>query len=198
MTGSTESFPDAQQEDATQKTDGGWDKVTPFPFIQGTDCCGVVEGHYPGEDDSLVGRRVLVRACMRIEGFDSLETVWMASDFDGAFAQFVIVPGSEVFAVECDWNDAELATIPCAYATSENMLHRAEAGPPDRILVTGASGGVGSATVQLAKRRGAEVIAVCGQSKMDRVREIGADHVLSREEDLMAALGERSVTVVVE
>ena len=89
VTGSTESFSDDQQADAEQKVDGGWDKVTPFPFIQGTDCCGVVTSVYPGEDDSLVGRRVLVRACMRTEGFDSLETVWMASDFDGAFAQYV-------------------------------------------------------------------------------------------------------------
>ena len=198
VTGSTESFSDDQQADAEHKTDGGWDKVTPFPFIQGTDCCGVVDGVHPGEDDSLVGRRVLVRACMRTQGFDSLETVWMASDFDGAFAQYVKVPASEVFAVDCDWSDAELATIPCAYATSENMLHRARTGDNDVVLVTGASGGVGSATVQLAKRRGAEVIAVCGEDKMDRVREIGADRVLSRREDLVSILGGRSVDVVID
>jgi alcohol dehydrogenase len=61
------------------------------------------------------GKRVLVRACMRLNGFDSLENIWMASDFDGAFAEYVKVPASEVFAVDCDWSDAELATIPCAY-----------------------------------------------------------------------------------
>ena len=67
------------------------------------------------------GKRVLVRACMRKNGFDSLENIWMASDFDGAFAEYVKVPASEVFAVDCDWSDAELATIPCAYGTAENM-----------------------------------------------------------------------------
>ena len=53
----------------------------------------------------------------------------MASDFDGAFAQFVKVPAAEVFPVECDWSDAELATIPCAYGTAENMVHRAHGRP---------------------------------------------------------------------
>ena len=71
---------------------------------------------------------MLVRACMRPLGFGSLENIWMASDFDGAFAQFVKVPASEVFAVDCDWSDVELATIPCSYGTAENMVHRAESG----------------------------------------------------------------------
>ena len=62
-------------------------------------------------------------------GFASMDNVWMASDFDGAFAQFVTVPQTEVFLVDCDWSDAELATIPCAYATAETMLHRAGCGP---------------------------------------------------------------------
>ena len=79
----------------------------------------------------------------------------MASDFDGAFAQYVKVPASEVFPVDCGWSDAELATIPCADATAENMLHRARLTAWRAVLVTGASGGVGSATVQLARRRGA-------------------------------------------
>lgn len=69
----------------------------------------------------------------------------------------------------------ELATIPCAYGTAENMLHRAGVNSADRLLFTGASGGVGSAVVQLAKRRGAYVIAVAGESKLDSVRGLGAD-----------------------
>ena len=88
---------------------------------------------------------------MRPDGFKSLRNVWMASDFDGAFAQYVKVPASEVFPVRCDWSDAELATIPCAYATAETMLHRATCKAGDEVLVTGASGGVGSAALQLAR-----------------------------------------------
>lgn len=198
VTAGTAQTQNQQQQREEQKADGGWNEATPFPFIQGTDCCGKVVGAYPGEDDSLVGQRVIVRACMRKHGFDSLENIWMASDFDGAFAQYVKVPASEVFAVECDWSDAELATIPCAYGTSENMVHRAEVDSADTVLVTGASGGVGSATVQLAARRGAEVIAVCSPSKAVRVSEIGASRVLSRKDDLLQVLGEGSVDVVVD
>jgi len=133
--------------------------------------------------------RVLVRSCMRTAGFASPDTRWLGTDFDGAFAQYVKVPASEVFAVRCNWSDAELATIPCAYGTAENMLQRAGVGASDHVLVTGASGGVGSATVQLAKRRGAWVTAVTSRSKQDAVRALGADLVLCREDDLRLDLG---------
>ena len=81
-----------------------------------------------------------------------MRNLWMASNFNRAFAQYVTVPASEVFVVECDWSDAELPTIPCAYATAETMLHRTGCLAGDEILLTGASGGVGSATLHLAKR----------------------------------------------
>jgi NADPH:quinone reductase-like Zn-dependent oxidoreductase len=122
----------------------------------------------------------------------------MASDFDGAFAQFVRVPASEVFPVNCNWSDIELATIPCAYATAENMIHRTGISASDRVLVTGASGGVGSAVVQLAKRRGAHVTAVAGRSKIDAVQSLGADRVVARDTDLVAGLGESSIDVVID
>ncbi len=179
-------------------TDGGWNQATPFPFIQGTDCCGRVVELAADVDPGLLGRRVLVRACMRPSGFGSLHSVWMGSDFDGAFAQFVKVPAAEVFALECGWSDAELATIPCAYGTAENMLHRAAVGADDHVLVTGASGGVGSAVVQLAKRRGARVTAIAGSSKSQQVLDIGADRVIARGEDPCALLGEESIDVVVD
>jgi NADPH:quinone reductase-like Zn-dependent oxidoreductase len=122
----------------------------------------------------------------------------MASDFDGAFAQFVKGPLSEVFPVACDWSDAELGSIPCAYGTAENMLHRAKVAAGEHVLVAGASGGVGSAVVQLAKRRGARVTAIAGKTKMEQVRSIGADDVVGRDEDIVAGLGEDAVDVVVD
>ena len=94
----------------------------------------------------------------------------MASDFDGAFAQFVKIDAAEVFPVDCSWSDAELGTIPCAYGTAENMIHRAKVSSGEHLLVTGASGGVGSAVVQLAKRRGATVTAIAGREKIEQVR----------------------------
>ncbi|MDX1818184.1 MAG: alcohol dehydrogenase family protein [Marinobacter sp.] len=194
--GGTEQL--SQSSDASDIEDGGWNETTPFPLIQGTDCCGEVVAMGDGVDVPAIGTRVLVRACMRVHGFGSLDNLWMASDFDGAFAQYVKVPASEVFEVDCDWSSAELATIPCAYGTAENMLHRARVGASDRVLVTGASGGVGSAVVQLAKRRGARVIAIAGASKADAVRSLGADEVIPRGADLSRELPPDSVDVVID
>ena len=205
VTGSTGELSDSQEVKAEDKADGGWNESTPFPIIQGTDCCGRVVALGGGEDngDDLLGRRVLVRACMRPHGFGSMETIWMASDFDGAFAQFVTVPVTEIFTVDCGWSDAELATIPCAYATAETMLHRADCRASDHVFVTGASGGVGSAAIQLAKRRGAKVTALTSSSKADAVRGLGADRVVTRDRDIIAEhiiaeLGAESVDLVVD
>jgi len=198
VTASTQNAAEAEERAAVAKDDGGWSAATPFPLIQGTDCCGRVVEVVPGDDESMIGRRVLVRPCMRPLGFGSMETIWMASDFDGAFAQFVKVPAAEVFAVECALGDAELGAIPCAYGTAENMLHRAGVTGAEHVVVTGASGGVGSAVVQLAKRRGAAVTAVAGRAQTEQVRAIGADRVIDRDDDIVVALGERSVDVIVD
>ena len=195
---STQATAEIEEKQATAKVDGGWNEATPFPFIQGTDCCGRVVAVAPGEDERLVGLRALVRPCMRVTDFTSMENVWMASDFDGAFAQFVKVPAGEVFPVKCNWSDAELGTIPCAYGTSENMIHRAGVKKGDHVLVAGASGGVGSAAVQLAMRWGAVVIAIAGKTKMDRVRSLGVDRMIARGDDIVACLGEKSVDIVVD
>ena len=146
--------------------DGGWNETTPFPLIQGTDCCGIVVSSYDSEFTNLINKRVIVRPCRRTEGNSSFETFWMASDFDGAFAEYVKIEGTEVFPIECNWSNVELASIPCAYGTSENMLIRANVTEKDHVLITGASGGVGSALVQLAKRRGCKVTAICGANKI--------------------------------
>lgn len=198
VTKGTEDVAGIQEGEQTERPDGGWNEATPFPFIQGTDCCGRVVAAGDGVDEDHIGKRVLVRACMRTEGFDSLENIWMASDFDGAFAQYVKVPASEVFAVDCNWSDAELGTIPCAYGTAENMVHRANITKGDHVLVTGASGGVGSAAVQLVKRRGASVSAIAGQAKAEQVRSIGADRVIHRGDDIVAKIGEKSIDVVID
>ena len=119
------------------------------------------------------------------------------SECDGGFAQYAKAPARETHAVNCDWTDAELASIPCAYSTAENMLHRANVGA-ERVLITGASGGVGSAAVQLAKRRGAHVTAVASRSKADEVRALGADNVVDRNDDLLEVVGRDSMNVVVD
>lgn len=167
---------------------GGWQGSTVFPLIQGTDCCGLVVDAPDRADRHLIGRRVLVRSCMRVDGFGSMDTTWLGSDRPGAFAEYVTVPSSEVFPVDCDWGAAELGSIPCSWATAENMLGRARVGAGDHVLVTGASGGVGSAAVQLARRRGATVTAVCDASKAAAVGALGAERTVDRSANLADAL----------
>ena len=196
VTASTEQLSDSENDPGV--SDGGWNNSTPFPFIQGTDCCGEVVSLGPNVSNFQIGQRTLVRPCMRQHGYDSLENIWMASDFDGAFAQYVKVPASEVFTIDCNWTDTELATIPCAYGTAENMVHRTQVKATDRVLITGASGGVGSALVQLVKRRGAHVTAVVGQDKIEAIANLGADRLVSRGTDLVGAIGESSVDVVID
>lgn len=189
-TGATDSV-----ENAEDKTDdGGWDGATPFPLIQGVDCCGiVVEGK-----EELIGKRVLIRSSQRKTANDKYDHQWIGVNYDGAFAQYVKSPIGEVFPIDSSWSDAELASLPCAYGTSENMLHRSAVLSGERILITGASGGVGSASIQLAKRRGSFVIAVASKNKHEQMACLGADILLDRNDDLVSILGECSVDVVVD
>ena len=177
---------------------GGWDIATPFPFIQGTDCCGKIVEVAEDLQTHLLGKRVLIRPCMRPDGFGSMRNIWMGSDFDGAFAQYVKAPASEVFVIESNWSDVELGSIPCSYGSSENMLLRAKVSATDHVLIAGASGGVGSAAVQLAKLRGARVTAIVGADKAKHAIAIGADKIIERGTDIAAALGEETIDVVVD
>lgn len=169
-----------------------------FPRIQGADVCGHIVAVGSGVETSRIGERVLVRS-MHQSPMDDRPFICrtFGSECDGGFAQFAIAPAVESLAVACDWSDADLASIPCAYSTAENMLHRAHVGA-ERVLITGASGGVGSAAVQLAKRRGAYVIALCSATKFEDVKALGADQVVDRNADLVATLGEGCVDVVLD
>lgn len=169
-----------------------------FPRIQGADCCGRIVAIGEGVDEARVGERVLVRPVMRSPDAPPPACWTLGSERDGAFAEYVTAPAREVFRVDCDWTDAELASIPCAFSTAENLLHRAAVSAGERVLVTGASGGVGSAAVQLAKRRSANVVAVAGEDKRNDVLELGADAVVPRGNDLLDELDAESVDVVVD
>jgi len=169
-----------------------------FPRIQGADCCGVIVAVGDAVDSSRIGERVIVRNMLRsYVDYRPFECWTFGSECDGAFAQYTKAPAAETHKVDCDWSDAELASIPCAYSTAENMLHRAAVGA-ERVLVTGASGGVGSAAVQLAKRRGAHVTALASAAKLDDLRALGADRVIDRNSDLVAAIGANSIDVAVD
>ncbi len=198
VTAGTGAAASAAEGESAARQGSGWNDATVFPLIQGSDCCGRVVGVGAGGDEGAIGTRALVRPCMRLRRGSSLDSTWLGSDFDGGFAQFVKVPASEVFPVRCDWSDAELGVVPCAYGTAENLLLRARLAEAEHVLITGASGGVGTAAVQLAKRRGAVVTAIAAHAKSAALRALGADRVLDRGADIVATLGENAVDLVVD
>lgn len=156
-----------------------------FPRIQGADVAGVVDAVGAGVDEGRIGERVLVDP-MLYEGDERamVDTAYLGSERDGGFAELVTVPAANAHAVVgSSLSDAELASLPTAGTTAMRMLNRVSLAGGETVLVTGASGGVGSAAVQIAKDRGARVIAVAGASKHDTVRALGADEVLDRGDD---------------
>jgi NADPH:quinone reductase-like Zn-dependent oxidoreductase len=181
-------------------SDAAWSgAAVSFPRIQGADCCGRIVAIGDGVSANRVGERVLVRNMLRsyVE-FRPFECWTFGAECDGGFAQFAKAPAAETMRIESDWSDAELASIPCAYSAAENMVHRANVVAGETALVTGASGGVGSAVVQLVRRRGANVIAITSAVKADEVRAIGAQQVLPRDADPLAMLGPRAVDVIID
>lgn len=185
---------------STSTADASWTgEALAFPRIQGADCCGRIVDVGAGVDLSRIGERVIVRNMLRFyAGYRPFDCWTFGSECDGGFAQYAKAPAAETYRVECSWSDVELASIPCAYSTAEGMLHRAGVRGGERVLVTGASGGVGSAAVQLAKRRGAEVIAIAAAGKADEVRALGADQVIPRGENLLGRLGRDAVDVAID
>ena len=192
-TGSTDTAGAAGEQTAAS----GWNGDIDFPRIQGADACGRIVAVGTNVDPARIGERVLVATLQGAYSDNEMGCITWGSEKDGGFAQYAVAHGSETFAVECDWTDVELASIPCAYSTADGMLHRVGLGA-ERVLVSGASGGVGSAAAQLAKRRGAEVIAVASASKAEAVRGLGADEVIDRGADLLERFGDNSFDVIVD
>lgn len=191
-TGGAEGFDNVDNDDAS------WSGVPlTFPRIQGADVCGYITAVGANVDPARIGERVLVQALQPVRDGDPFTCITFGSECDGGFAQFTVARSEFTHAITCDWTDAELASVPCAYSTAENMLHRASVGA-ERVLISGASGGVGSAAVQLCKRRGAHVIAISSAAKADDVRALGADQVIDRNADLVSCLGAMSVDVVID
>lgn len=179
VTDSTEEAdPDADIEG------GGWAGALPFPLIQGGDLCGEVVALGAGVTNVGLGMRVTCPTNQPNPTADApTRFLAIGSEFDGAFAQYCTVAAVQLHDVSAaPLTDVEIAAIPCAHGTAFNLLTRAGIGPDERVLVTGASGGVGLAAVELAKLKGAHVVGLAGAAKQDAVRRAGADSVLDRGE----------------
>ena len=169
-----------------------------FPRIQGADVCGFIVSVGSKVNKSRIEERVIART-MQTDPKNPTRPnmVTLGSELNGAFAQYVTIRSSETFSVNCKWSDAELGSIPCSYSTAEGLLHRVKLGA-EKIFINGASGGVGSAAIQLAKIRKAHITAQCSSSKINEIKKIGANESVSRESDLIKELGKNKFDVVID
>lgn len=168
----------------------GWRGPIDFPRIQGADVAGRVLAVGPGVGEGLVGRRVVVDpAIYDTEGPDANPVGLMGSERDGGYAEYVTAPAKRVHDVTgSPLTDDQLASLPTAYGTALGMIERGRLRQGETALVSGASGGVGLALVQLARARGARVIAISSGTKIDAVREAGAHEVIDRARDVAAQI----------
>jgi NADPH:quinone reductase-like Zn-dependent oxidoreductase len=159
-----------------------------FPRIQGADTVGTIVSVGEGVTRSRIGERVMVDFSIYNRDDDSLADIdYMGHGRDGGYAEYQALPAENAHVVDTAISDVELATFCCAYLTGEQMLERARLTSGERVLVTGASGGVGSGIVQLARARGAIPYAVVGKGKEKDVLALGAEAVITRGEgDLVA------------
>lgn len=180
--------------------DASWTgEALKLPRIQGADVCGHIVAVGNGVDTSRIGERVLIEPCLREAGGKVREQPWyFGSECDGGFAEFTVVASRHTHAINSPLTDVELASFPCSYSTAENMLTRSQVAPGERVLITGASGGVGSAAIQLAKARGAYVLAVSTPSKAPTLLALGADEVVHRDEVLTHSVDPNSIDVVID
>src|SRR5882757_8396986 len=146
----------------------------PLPVIPGLDMAGEIAEVGPGVARWKAGDRVLVNPLNKKKGL-------MGEMLDGGMAEYCLVGADQLVAMPAGVSFEDAASLPVAYGTAHRMLitHKTvKAG--DRVIVLGASGGVGTACVILAKLLGAEVIA-CASSdeKLRRLKEMGADEVIN-------------------
>lgn len=162
-----------------------------FPRIQGADVAGQIVAVGENVDSSRIGQRVLVDPWLLSHGewLDARTAQYLGSELDGGYAEYTSVRAANALPVRSALSDAELATFPCAYTTAESLVQATLPRPGETVVITGASGGVGSAALQLASRRGCRVIAVASTVKAPQLLKLGAETVIDRgTDDLVSAI----------
>ena len=178
---------------ASADTDTGSWSNTPlvFPFIQGADVAGRIAAIGAGVVPSRIGERVLIDPWLLGHGdsMDPTNAPYFGSETDGGYAEYAKIRAANAIAIESTLSDAELATFPCSYGTAENLVARSGLLPGETVVIAGASGGVGSAAIQFCRLRGARVIAIASAAKAEKLKALGVDTVIDRNErNLEAAI----------
>ncbi|MFC3392855.1 zinc-binding dehydrogenase [Aidingimonas halophila] len=200
-------YPTDEQEDVTSFQIGGSPTLT-FPRIQGADVVGRIVAVGNDVDAGRIGERGLLDFNLYA---DKRPDINLTPDYyghgaDGGFAEYVAVPADQFHKVDNpELADAELAAMGmCSYQTALHMLNAAGVTAGERVLVTGASGGVGTALIQLCRILGAVPYALSQRDKADALRALGAEAVLDRGDmsdftDRVRALtGDRPIDAVMD
>ena len=176
-------YPTKDADDVTSFAIGGSPTLT-FPRIQGADVVGRVAAVGDGVATTRIGERGLLDFNIYA---DARRDINLTPDYyghgaDGGYAEYVAVPADQFHTVDNDaLSDAELASMGmCSYQTGYHMLTAAGVKAGERVLVTGASGGVGTALIQLCRVIGAIPYALSTPDKADALRALGAEAVFDR------------------
>jgi len=165
----------------------GWRGPLEFPRVQGADVAGTVVAVGAAGDRALVGKRVVIDPAIYESPAPEANPIGlMGSERDGGYAEFVTAPLDQIHDVSASpLSEDQLAALPTAYGTALGMIERGRLKANDTALITGASGGVGLALIQLARARGAKVLAVTSPNKADAVQAAGAQHTIDRTENVV-------------
>ncbi len=186
-----------------------------YPHILGADGAGVIDAVGPGVDPARIGERVVLNpniGCGRCEyclaGLDNLCEHWqlLGETRSGTYAEYVVVPEANAFPVPEGFDLAHAAAAALVFQTAwHSLITRGQLRPGEWVLVVGASGGVNTASIQIAKLAGARVIVVgSNAAKLRLARELGADVLIDRSETpawhkaVRQATGNRGVDVIVD
>jgi alcohol dehydrogenase len=147
----------------------------PMPMIMGIDVAGTIASVGPGVAEWKSGDRVLIDPINR-EQYRIIGEM-----YEGGLAQMLKVPTHQLIKLPASISFEDAAALPVAYGTAYRMMvARGGVKKGERVLILGASGGVGTCCVQLAKMVGAEVVACASsEDKLQRLRKIGADHTIN-------------------
>ncbi len=154
-----------------------------FPRIQGTDTVGKIVAAGADVDSKRLGERVIVDfSIYNGDGISLADIDYIGHGRDGGYAEYCAVPAANAHAINSPMSDAELATFCCAYLTGEHMLDRAAVQSGERVLISGAAGGVGGGLIQLCRARGAIPYAITSSAKAAAVKALGAEGIALRDQ----------------
>ncbi len=173
----------------------GWPGIQlAYPHILGSDGAGVVAGLGPGVSGLEIGMPVVINANLSdgtceycLAGLDNQCRNWhlLGETIPGTYAEFVVVPATNALPLPAGFNPHAAAAAALVYQTAwHSLIVRGNLRPAEKVLIVGASGGVNSASIQIARLAGAEVYVVgANAAKLALAESLGAQHLIDRSTD---------------